>query len=771
MLELTKENIEKFDSKAYVQKYGQNDWLEKGMYEGKCSNVSPFDWKAYLERYEDLRKAGIHTKQQAERHWKIHGMNEGRIGSNIEYCPKYGSVSNNSKKNIAILVNATDSPYCGGTKTAVGLGYKLHEHFNIEYIIIDLFDNYECENVKNIISNYYPDMNAKYLYFNNRDIMHKFPSKKYNIVFATYNLTYYYAALFNYEKIFYFIQDFETLFFPTKCYGYHLAYYSYINMNSPHVTPIFYGKYNETIIKREFEIQKSHLLELSYDKSIYYNKNLERKGILLVYYKNKQRRLGDYIRQIAYFIRNKFPKVHLTCFPDNLNIENINHAGYKVPNELSTLYNEHEMAICFSDSNISRMSYEITGCGTPVFELKNENGLNENHFFLCDKDLTKMTSYISNIIMNNKIIEKRDNILLSYNHLNIDEESKKLLDICFSTNVISNKPRLFIFVSNGNLGCDYLKGVQYFQALNQHYNCIIIPTDYQFCYQKDIMNSIICNIPNESTVYIVRSFSHSKIVLKTLKEKKCKIIFDHVDLFAESGYLNHFMKVTDISLIDRYICNSLHMQTYMSRFIPINKLIVSYHHWDERYTNNFKLNHHKLIDNKEIKLGFIGCCKRLNDMLHLSIETIQKYDIQLLDCECWEYVNDKVYNNDFNWSTVNLDNKIIPINFNVQVSVRNLTEMNSLFKTNLKLSTASAMEQVIILVKEEANVEIMPLEYPFYMHEDTDQEFERIYNILYDDLMNNGELIEKAQLMLNDVKEKTRFENICQKFKKNVLDI
>lgn len=131
MLELTKENIEKFDSKAYVQKNGQNDWLEKGMYEGKFSNVSPFDWKAYLERYEHLRKAGIHTKQQAEQHWKKHGMNEGRIGSLVE-C------------NQLQLLNC-----------------NLNEELNKEFIFISdeyILTKNDIQNINNIIDVMNPDI-------------------------------------------------------------------------------------------------------------------------------------------------------------------------------------------------------------------------------------------------------------------------------------------------------------------------------------------------------------------------------------------------------------------------------------------------------------------------------------------------------------------------------------------------------------------------------------------------------------------------------------
>lgn len=37
-----------------------------------------FDWKTYVENYEDLRKAGIVTKEKAIEHWRTFGIKEKR---------------------------------------------------------------------------------------------------------------------------------------------------------------------------------------------------------------------------------------------------------------------------------------------------------------------------------------------------------------------------------------------------------------------------------------------------------------------------------------------------------------------------------------------------------------------------------------------------------------------------------------------------------------------------------------------------------------------
>ena len=32
-----------------------------------------FDWKFYLDKYNDLKKAGIDTKEKAKKHWEKYG--------------------------------------------------------------------------------------------------------------------------------------------------------------------------------------------------------------------------------------------------------------------------------------------------------------------------------------------------------------------------------------------------------------------------------------------------------------------------------------------------------------------------------------------------------------------------------------------------------------------------------------------------------------------------------------------------------------------------
>ena len=53
-----------------------------------------FDWKTYINNYEDLRKAGINTREKAWVHWEMHGKSEGRSYANIHEL-KQNVVSDN----------------------------------------------------------------------------------------------------------------------------------------------------------------------------------------------------------------------------------------------------------------------------------------------------------------------------------------------------------------------------------------------------------------------------------------------------------------------------------------------------------------------------------------------------------------------------------------------------------------------------------------------------------------------------------------------------
>ena len=102
----------KFDWQTYInnyedlQKAGINNkekawkhWIEYGKSEGRTFinkqndvsitqtntlTINNFDWETYIRNYEDLRKAGIITRDKAWKHWIEYGKSEGRKHMNIK---------------------------------------------------------------------------------------------------------------------------------------------------------------------------------------------------------------------------------------------------------------------------------------------------------------------------------------------------------------------------------------------------------------------------------------------------------------------------------------------------------------------------------------------------------------------------------------------------------------------------------------------------------------------------------------------------------------
>jgi len=86
-----------FDWKTYIEKYEDLrkagidtkdkawiHWIKYGKNEGReiyliNNKYELFDWETYIEDYDDLRKAGINTKDKAFKHWIKYGKNENRI--------------------------------------------------------------------------------------------------------------------------------------------------------------------------------------------------------------------------------------------------------------------------------------------------------------------------------------------------------------------------------------------------------------------------------------------------------------------------------------------------------------------------------------------------------------------------------------------------------------------------------------------------------------------------------------------------------------------
>jgi hypothetical protein len=325
--------------------------------------------------------------------------------------------------------------------------------------------------------------------------------------------------------------------------------------------------------------------------------------------------------------------------------------------------------------------------------------------------------------------------------------------------------KIYFLLSNGDLGSDVLRGFQIMDYLKNYYNVEYLLTDVNFQFDPKILKKILA-IENSLIICVRATFvTNPKINLDILKKIKAKhnyIIFDPVDLFCFGDDLKNFIDIHH--LIDILICNNIDMATFLQQKIDTNitKTIIIYHNWDNRIKSIKKYS-------DDLQLGFMGCVKGINLHLLNNKSIIKKYNVMLLDTECGSYVNDQYNNKKYDWKTTLFKFDELVIKFNVQISIR--SNEFTLFKTNAKISTSAALDQVIITTKEHANLDLLNDTYPFYLNDTTIEEFERIYNLLINDYNSDKILWNSAKEMLNVVKYKTSLEIIGDQYVKLIADI
>lgn len=725
-----------------------------------------FDWQIYINLHEDLKKM---TKKQAINHYIKHGINENRPYKKCEIDKNQECLINatekqeinhyinqginENKKRVIMIINETESKFCGGTKTALSYLFQFQQLGYLTDLFIMSFIG-KKRNILHALPYLCRDEQKINVYFNIADVY----ETNYEFVISTYNYTCYYSTLLKSKKYIYFIQDFECDFFPKEDFNYCLAYNSYFISNQYHV--ILGNGYINNKLNEINSYNKVINIPLVADNLIYYNMNLDRKGkILFTYFKNKSRRLPELIKNIAKKIVNKYPNYKYFCFPDDIEIDNVKNYGFLKPEELNYIYNTCEIAFCMSDTNISRLSFEMLSTGIIVIET-NKNNL-DDCFVCCEINSDDILCKFELLINDNYYYSQKNLKIKNFNEKKYSEnelfqQSIKELELYPS----KNKQTIYFIGSNGFLGCDFLKSYVIRDKLNEYYNIVCLPSDINFMFNSNIFDFL--SKITDSVILFIRSMVvyNNPDILYLLKFKNNnKIIFDHVDLFLEKKVFDKIMQYQ--LYIDIFFCNNKKQKKILSNYIDEEKIILLYHLWDERYLSL------KTIDNVELKLGFCGCVKCIDLMLVNHEILVKKYNIQLLDCECWEYVNDKydeylLHNknvNYFNWKTKSLNDKIT-FNYNIDVSIREPDSYETSFKTNLKISTAACLGHIIITTKEPSNIDLLSEDYPFYLNNTSVKEFDRIYNLLVNDYNNQKILWNKAHKLLNDLKNNTHINRI-----------
>lgn len=180
-----------------------------------------------------------------------------------------------------------------------------------------------------------------------------------------------YLNRFKANKLLYIIQDREELFYPNnnqlqknviKTYKSEFNYYC--------ITQYLYNYFKNTYNLKN--VISSHMYV---NLNIYKNYNMEREDrVIIPYYKNeKPARRPKLVCKIIDILSSNNIKCYIypTDYENNKS-ENIINLGTLREKELNELYNKYKVGIIFSDSNPSRLGFEMYASGLNVIEYDSE---------------------------------------------------------------------------------------------------------------------------------------------------------------------------------------------------------------------------------------------------------------------------------------------------------------------------------------------------------------------------------------------------------------
>ena len=325
-----------------------------------------FSYDIYKNCNSDLSD---YDKKSLHDHYIIYGCKEKRI------CCKYDLEKRQSiinvpldKAKVAFFMLMAGDNGSGGYRTLLryinyleknGLSVDIYYGHNTDSMktyngLSILSDN--LENILNVVDSY-GEINIE----NHNHYLGLNAQRKYDILVANawQIAEAVYLNRMHCNKLAYIIQDLEYLFYPEnnilqemvkKTYKQEFNYYclsKYLHSKFKNSTPSILGS----------------------DHSIYNNQNINRENsIIIAYYKGKPGRMPKLIESI---IKVLYKQYKLYIYPDTYNSivhQNIINMGKMTTHDLNKLYNKGKIGVVMSNTNPSRLGFEMISSGLKVIE-------------------------------------------------------------------------------------------------------------------------------------------------------------------------------------------------------------------------------------------------------------------------------------------------------------------------------------------------------------------------------------------------------------------
>jgi hypothetical protein len=395
-------------------------------------NCKSFDIDIYKKANCDLL---FNNDDEYKNHYEKYGKKENRITCKYNLVKKQSIINNRYKSaSIAFFMIIPGDNLSGGYRTLLKyINWLKNTGFNI-----DIYLGYNDTSIKEVngftiinqhiddivkIINSYGEINIKEYNF----YMGFKLKRNYNIIVANaWQVANSVILQKNMAKeCIYIIQDLEANFFNDEKMKQYINN-TYKDFFHYYCLSDFLYNYFKKNIKYKTCVRSL----LGVDTSIYYNKMENREmSVILAYYTNKSNRLPNLIFKIANILQKH--KIKCYVFPDKINIssEYVKNLGKLNTNELSDLYNKSKVGIVFSNSNPSRLGFEMKSCGLHVIEY--ESVFTQNDI---DNDFIKIKNE-KNIL---EILEKLFSIENTFNSEKYSLQTEKNILVNYFNQVNRN---------------------------------------------------------------------------------------------------------------------------------------------------------------------------------------------------------------------------------------------------------------------------------------------------------------------------------------------
>jgi O-antigen biosynthesis protein len=264
-------------------------------------------------------------------------------------------------------------------------GLEVLGHTNTIYVVHDLDSELGCQEIHNLIREYFELIDAEVKIFNPKQVQ----EESADIVVATSWITAYAALMFTARLKLYFVQDYEPLFFSSGSY-WHLAKNTY-DFGFYHLT---LGPWLTDLLRKQHQVE-ADFYDIVLDKSLYYPREQitnptisqlsQKDGLKICFYGRSvtPRRCFEIVVMALYLLSQKQQNITIMSFGWDeipvLPFECINLGSLEVE-DLAELYSISDICIAPSSTNLALVAHEVMACGCILMDLDTENtALNLTH--------------------------------------------------------------------------------------------------------------------------------------------------------------------------------------------------------------------------------------------------------------------------------------------------------------------------------------------------------------------------------------------------------